>query len=38
LTYKFEAPLVAFIGENHHAILLGCGMLAAETTESYAWL
>uniref|UniRef100_U5GL76 Protein FAR1-RELATED SEQUENCE n=1 Tax=Populus trichocarpa TaxID=3694 RepID=U5GL76_POPTR len=24
LTYKFEAPLVAFIGENHHAILLGC--------------
>ncbi|KAG6736794.1 hypothetical protein POTOM_060310 [Populus tomentosa] len=26
LTYKFEAPLAAFIGENHHAILLGCGI------------
>jgi hypothetical protein len=38
LTYKFEAPLVAFIGENHHAIHLGFGLLAGETTESYAWL
>lgn len=40
LTYKFEVPLVAFIGVNHHGqpILLGCGMLADETTESYTWL
>ncbi|KAG5229238.1 hypothetical protein OIU76_018630 [Salix suchowensis] len=40
LAYKFEVPLVTFIGVNHHGqpILLGCGMLADETTESYIWL
>lgn len=40
LTDKFEVPLVSFIGVNHHgqSILLGCGFLAGETTESYIWL
>ncbi|KDP37057.1 hypothetical protein JCGZ_06113 [Jatropha curcas] len=37
---ELEVPLVSFIGVNHHAqsILLGCGLLAGETTESYIWL
>ncbi|KAF2301372.1 hypothetical protein GH714_023372 [Hevea brasiliensis] len=37
---KFEMPLVSFIGANHHghSMLLGCGLLAGETTESYIWL
>ncbi|CAL5184086.1 unnamed protein product [Lathyrus oleraceus] len=40
LSNKYEIPLVAFIGINHHgqSVLLGCGLLAGETTESYAWL
>ncbi|KAI9195724.1 hypothetical protein LWI28_017480 [Acer negundo] len=40
LSSKYEIPLVAFIGINHHGqpVLLGCGMLAGETTESYIWL
>lgn len=37
---KFEVPLVSFIGVNHHghSTLLGCGLLAGETSESYIWL
>ncbi|WCJ40519.1 FAR1-related sequence 6 [Euphorbia peplus] len=37
---KFEVPLVSFFGKNHHGqhILLGCGLLASESTESYIWL
>ncbi|CAN6570489.1 unnamed protein product [Malus baccata var. baccata] len=37
---KFEVPLVSFIGVNHHgqSVLLGCGLIASETVESYTWL
>lgn len=40
LSSKYEIPLVAFVGINHHgqSILLGCGLLAGETAESYIWL
>uniref|UniRef100_A0A2P2JSH7 Protein FAR1-RELATED SEQUENCE n=1 Tax=Rhizophora mucronata TaxID=61149 RepID=A0A2P2JSH7_RHIMU len=40
LSNKYEIPLVAFIGSNHHgqSVLLGCGLLAGETRESYTWL
>ncbi|XP_019425467.1 PREDICTED: protein FAR1-RELATED SEQUENCE 6-like [Lupinus angustifolius] len=40
LSNKYEVPLVAFVGINHHgqSVLLGCGLLAGETTESYIWL
>ncbi|XP_052169894.1 protein FAR1-RELATED SEQUENCE 6-like [Diospyros lotus] len=40
LSNKYEIPLVAFVGINHHgqSVLLGCGLLAGEMTESYVWL
>ena len=40
LANKYEIPLVALVGVNHHgqSVLLGCGLLAGETTESYVWL
>ncbi|XP_055961816.1 uncharacterized protein LOC126681389 [Mercurialis annua] len=40
LSGKYEIPLVAFVGINHHgqSVLLGCGLLAGETVESYSWL
>ncbi|XP_021888435.1 protein FAR1-RELATED SEQUENCE 6-like isoform X1 [Carica papaya] len=40
LTNKYEVPLVSFIGVNHHgqSVLLGCGLVAGETVESYTWL
>ncbi|XVF26535.1 hypothetical protein REPUB_Repub14bG0025600 [Reevesia pubescens] len=40
LTNKYEIPLVAFVGVNHHgqSILLGCGLLADDTFETYVWL
>ncbi|KAK6148991.1 hypothetical protein DH2020_016516 [Rehmannia glutinosa] len=40
LSNKYEIPLVAFVGINHHgqSVLLGCGLLASETIESYIWL
>lgn len=40
LSNKYEIPLVAFVGINHHgqSVLLGCGLLAGETMESYIWL
>ncbi|XP_074325044.1 protein FAR1-RELATED SEQUENCE 6-like isoform X2 [Apium graveolens] len=40
LANKYEIPLVAFVGMNHHGqpVLLGCGLLAGETKESYVWL
>jgi len=40
LSNKYEIPLVTFVGINHHgqSVLLGCGLLAGETTESYSWL
>lgn len=40
LSSKFEVPLAAFVGINHHGqfVLLGCGLLAGETVESYEWV
>jgi MULE transposase domain/FAR1 DNA-binding domain/SWIM zinc finger len=40
LTDRYVMPLVAFLGMNHHGqfVLLGCGLLGDETTETYAWL
>ncbi|WRX27357.1 FAR1 DNA binding domain - like 10 [Theobroma cacao] len=40
LSNKYEIPLVAFVGVNHHgqSILLGCGLLADNTFETYVWL
>ncbi|KAK6912245.1 FAR1 DNA binding domain [Dillenia turbinata] len=40
LTQRYEVPLVAFIGVNHHGqpVLFGCGLVAGETVESYVWL
>ncbi|XP_030526409.1 protein FAR1-RELATED SEQUENCE 6 [Rhodamnia argentea] len=40
LSNKYEIPLVAFVGVNHHgqSVLLGCGLLAGETMESYTWV
>lgn len=40
LSSKYEIPLVTFVGINHHgqAVLLGCGLLGGETSESYIWL
>ncbi|KAF8396227.1 hypothetical protein HHK36_017841 [Tetracentron sinense] len=40
LTNKYDMPLVYFLGVNHHgqSVLLGCGLLADETRESFIWL
>ena len=40
LANKYEIPLLAFVGVNHHGqpILLGCGLVADETPETYIWL
>ncbi|GJN22693.1 hypothetical protein PR202_gb10287 [Eleusine coracana subsp. coracana] len=40
LRSKFNVPLVSFLGVNHHGhlVLLGCGLLSDESTESFLWL
>ncbi|CAN7085788.1 hypothetical protein Bca4012_100188 [Brassica carinata] len=40
LSNAYELPLVAFVGINHHGdpILLGCGLVADQTPETYVWL
>ncbi|KAJ4960205.1 hypothetical protein NE237_020115 [Protea cynaroides] len=40
LTDKYEMSFAPFVGVNHHghSILLGCGLLTDETTESFVWL
>lgn len=40
LTNKYDMPFAPFVGVNHHgqSILLGCGLLSAEDTESFTWL
>lgn len=40
LSRNYETPLLAFIGVNHHGrpVLLGCGLVADETLETYVWL
>ncbi|TVT99128.1 hypothetical protein EJB05_55537 [Eragrostis curvula] len=37
---KYDLPLAAFVGVNHHgqSILLGCALLSDETAETYSWL
>ncbi|OAY40426.1 protein FAR1-RELATED SEQUENCE 8 [Manihot esculenta] len=40
LSNNYEIPLFSFVGVNHHgqSILLGCGLLADGTFETYIWL
>ncbi|KAL0724475.1 hypothetical protein Bca4012_039074 [Brassica carinata] len=40
LSNAYELPLVAFVGINHHGdpILLGCGLVADQSSETYVWL
>lgn len=40
LSKNYEIPLIEFVGVNHHcqSILLGSGLLADESTETYTWL
>lgn len=40
LKYKFDIPLVLFVGTNHHgqSILLGCGLVSEQIVENYTWL
>ncbi|CAM8929756.1 unnamed protein product [Rhodiola kirilowii] len=40
LTEKYDIPLAAFVGVNHHGqyILLGCGLLTNESKASFSWL
>lgn len=37
---KCEMPLALFFGVNHHGqlVLLGCGLLSEESTETYFWV
>ncbi|XP_052723829.1 protein FAR1-RELATED SEQUENCE 5-like [Vigna angularis] len=40
LTNKYDMPFAPFVGVNHHgqSILLGCGLLCSEDTNSFVWL
>lgn len=40
LTNKYDMPFAPFVGVNHHghSILLGCGLISSEDTESFVWL
>jgi hypothetical protein len=40
LTNKYEMPFAPFVGVNHHgqSILLGCGLVSREDTETFVWL
>ncbi|WVY95348.1 hypothetical protein V8G54_034436 [Vigna mungo] len=40
LTNKYEMSFAPFVGVNHHgqSILLGCGLLCSEDTDSFVWL
>ncbi|XP_028074240.1 protein FAR-RED IMPAIRED RESPONSE 1-like [Camellia sinensis] len=40
LTNKYDMPFAQFVGVNHHgqSILLGCGLLSNENTETFLWL
>ncbi|VFR01855.1 unnamed protein product [Cuscuta campestris] len=40
LTNKYELRFAPFVGVNHHgqSVLLGCGLIAHEDTESFVWL
>ena len=40
LVNKYDMHFVPFVGMNHHgqSILLGCGLISHEDTESLSWL
>ena len=40
LTNKYDMPFAPFVGVNHHgqSMLLGCGLLSSEDTETFVWL
>ncbi|KAI5340389.1 hypothetical protein L3X38_019663 [Prunus dulcis] len=40
LTNKYDMPFAPFVGVNHHghSILLGCGLISSEDTETFVWL
>uniref|UniRef100_A0A2N9FU91 Protein FAR1-RELATED SEQUENCE n=1 Tax=Fagus sylvatica TaxID=28930 RepID=A0A2N9FU91_FAGSY len=40
LTNKYDMPFAPFIGINHHgeSIILGCGLLSSEDTDSFVWV
>ncbi|KAH9770971.1 putative lysophospholipase BODYGUARD 4 [Citrus sinensis] len=40
LTNKYDMSFAPFVGVNHHgqSILLGCGLISHEDTETFAWL
>ncbi|KAH9794409.1 protein FAR1-RELATED SEQUENCE [Citrus sinensis] len=40
LTNKYDMPFAPFVGVNHHgqSILLGCGLISREDTETFTWL
>ncbi|KAM1790046.1 hypothetical protein ACFX14_034059 [Malus domestica] len=40
LTNKYDMPFAPFVGVNHHgqSILLGCGLISREDTDSFIWL
>ncbi|XBJ23490.1 hypothetical protein VPH35_001621 [Triticum aestivum] len=40
LTNKYKMPFAPFVGVNHHgeSVLLGCGLLSNEDTETFVWL
>ncbi|CAL9001341.1 unnamed protein product [Prunus brigantina] len=40
LTNKYDMPFAPFVGVNHHgqSILLGCGLISNENTETFIWL
>ncbi|XP_057469684.1 protein FAR-RED IMPAIRED RESPONSE 1-like [Actinidia eriantha] len=40
LVNKYDMPFAPFVGVNHHgqSILLGCGLIFHEDTESFSWL
>ncbi|KAF8364660.1 hypothetical protein HHK36_033340 [Tetracentron sinense] len=40
LTNRYDMSFAPFVGVNHHgqSVLLGCGLLADETIESFIWM
>nr|XP_043630460.1 protein FAR-RED IMPAIRED RESPONSE 1-like [Erigeron canadensis] len=40
LTNEYEMPMAPLVGVNHHgqSILLGCGLISNEDTETFKWL
>ncbi|XP_042423040.1 protein FAR1-RELATED SEQUENCE 4-like [Zingiber officinale] len=40
LTNSYDMPFAPFVGMNHHgqSILLGCGLLSSEDSETFIWL